>query len=331
MATRWWPIALCILTCGFSLPGVAVAQAGPEWLLGPEIGKGKFALSYDSTLYPERSVSGQAADMGIIQHRVRGFAPLSQSDRHEWSLFGGVKALDIDTQAILPTTRDAFPGALWDISVGTAARWKLDNGWIVGGDLQVGSSSDEPFASAEEMTLTADALLRIPWSKEWAGIFLLNYSKAREFAPDFPLPGFIMAYEPGRELSVLAGIPFSSIRWTPIENLELSASYLLMRTVRAQVSYRLFSPLRVFAGFDWESQQFFRHDRVNDDHRLSYYEKRVGAGLRWDPTPNLFAEASGGYAFDRFWFEGEKYNDRSFNRLDIGDGPYVQLRVGVRF
>jgi hypothetical protein len=195
----------------------------------------------------------------------------------------------------------------------------------------VGSPSDKPFAGFDEMTLTADALLRVPWSKEWAGIFLLNYSKAREFAPDFPLPGFVLAYEPDRTLSVLAGVPFTSVRWTPIEGLDLSASYFIVRTIRAQASYRLVPALRLFAGFDWDSQRFFRHDRAEDDQRLSYYEKRVGGGLRWDPTPNLFAEASGGYAFDRFWFEGEKYSDRSTNRLDIGSGPFVQLRLGVRF
>lgn len=320
MPARRWLIAMCALVWGVALPGVAAAQAGPEWLLGPEIGRAKFNLSYDSTLYPDQGISGETTDMGMIQHRVRGFAPLTQSDRHEWALFGGVKALDIDTRAILPTTRNAFPDGLWDISVGTAARWKLDSGWILGGNLQVGSPSDEPFASFEEMTLTADALLRVPWSKEWAGIFLLNYSTARDFAPDFPLPGFVLAYEPDRSVSALLGVPFSSFRWTPVEGLELSASYIVVRTVRAQVSYRLFSPLRLFAGFDWDSQRFFRCDRVNEDDRLSYYEKRLGGGLRWDPTPNLFAEASGGYAFDRLWFEGEKYSDRANNRLDIDDG-----------
>ena len=330
MVRRPW-IALGIIAALLALPSPARAQAGPEWLLGQEVGRLKFSLAYESTIYPDRGVAGQATDLGMVQHRLRGVAPLLQSDRFEWALFGGLKALDLGTRAILPTTGGPFPGTLWDVSLGTAARGKLENNWIVGGDLIVGSPSDEPFASFEEMTLTADAFLRIPWSKEVAGIFLLNYSKGREFAPDFPLPGFILAYEPGRDLNLLIGMPFSSLRWAPIKDLELSLSYILVRTVRAQVSYRWLEPLRVYAGFDWDSQRFFRHDRTDDDQRLSYYEKRVGGGLRWEPSLNIFAEASGGYAFDRLWFEGEKYADRSHNRLDIGDGPYVQLRIGFRF
>jgi hypothetical protein len=70
-----------------------------------------------------------------------------------------------------------------------AARWKLDNGWIVGGDLVVGSASDRPFASIDEISFQADALLRVPWRESFAWIFLLNYSNIREFAPHFPLPG----------------------------------------------------------------------------------------------------------------------------------------------
>jgi hypothetical protein len=331
MTTRRLAISLGLTAALLGLPASALAQAGPEWLLGGRLGALKPSVSYESTITPDQPVAGQATDLGTVRHRLRGIAPLSQSERHEWAFFGRLEALDVDTRAILPSTGGAFPDALWDISAGLAGRFKLDNGWIVGGDLQVGSPADEPFASFDEMTLTADALLRVPWSAEWAGVFLLNYSKAREFAPDFPLPGFVLAYEPDRTLSVLAGVPFSAVRWSPFEKLEISASYFVVRTVRAQMSYRLLEPLRIFAGFDWDSQRFFRHDRLDDDHRLSVYEKRIGGGLRWDPTPNLFVEASGGYAFDRFWFEGEKYADRGYNRLDIGDGPYAQLRLGARF
>jgi hypothetical protein len=38
-----------------------------------------------------------------------------------------------------------------------------------------------------------------------------------------------------------------------------------------------------------------------------------------------------GYSFDRFYFEGESYSDRTENRVRIGDGPFVVLRVAVRF
>lgn len=47
--------------------------------------------------------------------------------------------------------------------------------------------------------------------------------------------------------------------------------------------------------------------------------------------PQLFVDVDAGYSFDRFYFEGEDYGDRGRNRIDVGDGPFVQVRVGARF
>ena len=323
--------AVLVLCASLLVHDCGLAQQGPGWFFGPAVGKLDFTFSYDGALYPDRPVSGQNADMGFSVHRVRVLAPITQSDRFEWAALGGLKVLPVDTDAILPDTGDAFPDQLWDVDLGTAARWKLDNGWIVGGDLVVGSASDRPFASIDEISFQADALLRVPWRESLAWIFLLNYSNIREFAPHFPLPGVTLAYEPGPHLQILAGVPYSSLRWAPTRDLEISASYFVVRTVRTRVSYRILNPLSVYAGFDWDNQRFFRRDRSDDDARLSYYEMRIGGGIRWDASPRVYIDAGGGYAFDRFWFEGEDYSDRNTNRIKLADGPFATLRVGVRF
>lgn len=324
-------LTVLFVCAGLVVPDCGLPQQGPGWFFGPTVGKLNFTLSYDGMLYPDRPVSGQNADMGFSTHRVRLLAPIAQSDRFEWAALAGLKVLPVDTHATLPDTGEAFPDRLWDVDLGTAARWKLDNGWIVGGDIVVGSASDRPFAGIEEMSFQADALLRVPWQEGLAWIFLLNYSNIREFAPHFPLPGLTLAYEPGPHLQILAGVPYSSLRWAPTRDLEIAASYFIVRTVRTRASYRILSPLSVYAAFDWDSQRFFRHDRTDNDARLSYYEKRIGGGIRWDLNPNVYLDAGGGYAFDRFWFEGENYSDRKINRIDLADGPFATLRLGVRF
>jgi hypothetical protein len=53
----------------------------------------------------------------------------------------------------------------------------------------------------------------------------------------------------------------------------------------------------------------------------------VSAGV----SKNVLLDLSAGYTFDRMYFEGRNFTDRSFNRLDIGDGPYIAFRVDVRF
>ena len=50
-----------------------------------------------------------------------------------------------------------------------------------------------------------------------------------------------------------------------------------------------------------------------------------------DDGEHAFLDAGCGYAFDRFWFEGETYEDRGDSRIDVGDGPFVSFQFGVRF
>ncbi len=38
-----------------------------------------------------------------------------------------------------------------------------------------------------------------------------------------------------------------------------------------------------------------------------------------------------GYSFDRFYYEGESYSDRTHNRIDVGSGPFATIRLGLRF
>jgi hypothetical protein len=295
------------------------------------VGDAKPVPFYEGTLYPDRPVSGQNTDMGMSQHRLRLLVPLLQEkDRFEWAALGGVKLLSVDTGAILPDTGENFPDRLWDVDFGTAARWKLENGWILGGALTVRSASDQPFATIHETAIQADALLRVPWRDSLAWIFLLNYSTLREILPGVPLPGAALVYEPGPHFRLLAGIPLV-FRWIPIDGLEFAGTYVILRTVRSRVSYRIIGPFSVYAGFDWDNQRFFRSGRSDEDARLSYYEKRVGGGIRWNGTSGVYLDAGGGYAFDRFWFEGKTYQDRHANRIDLADGPFVMLRAGVQF
>ena len=172
--------------------------------------------------------------------------------------------------------------------------------------------------------------MRVPAGEKNAWLFLLNYSNNRELLPNVPIPGIAYHYRPDERLNVLAGVPMTKIWWEPLERLTIDASYFVPRNVRAQVSYALLESLRLHAGFDWTSQRFFRHDRQDNDNRLSYYEKRLALGARWDIRENVWLDLAGGWAFDRFWFEGEDYGDRGDNRLDLSDGPFVRLQLGLR-
>ena len=239
--------------------------------------------------------------------------------------------MDLDTDAILPDTWGAFPDHLWDVRVGGTYRRALTNGWIAGGHVSIGSPSDRPFAGADEVLVTATGLARIPHGERGAWLLMLHYANARDWLPHVPLPGVAYEYRANADLLATLGVPFSSIRYSPIPALTFEGSYVLPRRVSTRVTYAVDERLDLYAGFDWTSQSYFRHDRDDDDDRLTHYQKRVEAGVRMDITDKLRFDVTGGFAFDRFWFEGEDYSDRGDNRLDIGDGPFVTASLRVSF
>ena len=57
---------------------------------------------------------------------------------------------------------------------------------------------------------------------------------------------------------------------------------------------------------------------------------RAYAGIRFD-LRRIGIEVTDGYAFDRFYFEGEGYNGRNDNRIDIGDGWFIVGKMNLRF
>jgi hypothetical protein len=311
------------------LPLARAQDQARQWF-SPRLGEATLRADYGFTTSFNEPVARQGSKMHMSRHDFRLSFPLRQSERHEWTLQTSSAALDIDSGARLPDTLERFPGELWDVRVGTTYRHLFDNDWLGGGNLTIGSPSDRPFASGDEMRVAATGFLRVPHGERNAWLFLLNYANDRDFLPNVPIPGFAYQYEPSDRLSALVGIPMTVARWEPIERLTLEASYFMPRTVHAQVGYRLLQPLQLYAGFDWTNQRFFRHDRWDDDDRLFYFEKRVALGARWNIRENIWLDLAGGWAFDRFWFEGEDYGDRGDNRLDLSDGPVVKLQLGLR-
>lgn len=312
------------------LPVVAAAQSDFATFLSPRFGEQRVSVDYDVRAGFNEDVDGQDSRLHLVRHDFSLSVPLHQSDQDEWTLFAGVEALDIDSRARIPRTGAFLPGELWDVQVGTAYRRKLENDWIVGGSFALGSASDRPFASWQEWVVSFNGFLRIPHGERNAWVFLLNYSNNREFLRNIPIPGVAYYLSPDDSLRSLIGVPYSSVTWQPIERLELEASYFIPRTIHAKVGYRLLDPLQAYISYDWDNQEFFRADRRDSDDRLFYYEQRVMAGVKWDITPQVWLDCGAGYAFDRYFFEGEDWDDRGKRRIEFDDGPMISLRLGMR-
>lgn len=292
---------------------------------------------YSSRLYPRENVEGQSHKLGLVDHDLRLSASLFKDEIQHWALTQRTRVLDLYTSARVPGTRDSLPENLWDLRLGTSYSRELDNGWRAGCDLSVGSASDSPFASVEELTTEATIFTRIPDGKRNAWHLYLNYSNNREYLRNIPIPGVGYEFFSEREskpwVSGCIGFPVSHVRlFAP--PVDFRASYEFPRSIDTEIALSGYFA-ELYTGFEWTNQRFFRSDRHDRDDRLFFDEKRIKVGLRTIGPPIgksgrvVLIEIEGGYAFDRAIYEAEYYQDRGDSFMSISDGPYfmVQFRI----
>ena len=323
-------IVVASIACGL-VPSAARGQDRMGSWLNPRFGELGITGGYGVDYACRRDVDQPQRGLRIIRHNAWLQAPVFQDEGQEFSLRARAAAWDLDGRLTLPDKGVSVGDHLWDAAVGVTYRWKLDNDWIAGVDAEVGSASDEPFHSVDEWTVRAGGWLSIPAGERDAWLFMLSYANARDFLPHVPLPGVAYSWHATPELHWLIGFPFTRIRWEPLDRLELAGSYFFPRRIHARVGYRILEDVKVYGGYDWDYDRWFRAGRADDDDRLFYYEQRLTAGVRWDVTENVYMDLNGGFAFDRFFFEGEDYDDRCTDRVNVGDGLFAGLRVGFRF
>ncbi len=323
------PKALMLLVLAAATP--AFGQTALQWLDPRTWGEMEYPPRYGVRYRCGQGVANQEASLQWTEHRASAAVPIVMDEVQEFSVVPSVEVWHVDTDAWLPDTNEPFPNHLWDVGATLSYRRKLREDHTIGAALEVTSPSDEPFASGEEIKVEALGYYRWDVSESGGWLFLLHYSNGREFLRHVPLPGVAYHYRPDRTLSVFAGVPFSAVRWQATDRLSVEAFWALLHNARARVRYRVAEGWSLYGGFDWASRQWLRHDRDDDDDRLWYYEKRLLTGVTWKPNDCLTLDLSGGYAWDRFFFEGEDYDDRDFNRIDPGDGAFVGASVKVNF
>jgi hypothetical protein len=327
-------LVLLVLTAVLlTVPAFAHAQSElVQWsdaTLGKMMGRADYRLQYYST---ER-VENQSARLDLDQHNFTLVTPLFQTLRDEFSLSARLRYQDYDTNAIFPDSNERFPHELWDARAGLGYRHKFENQWILGGNLTVGSASDRPFHSEDELVIRAIGLLRVPRGDRDAWIFTLLYSNRAEIVGGLrhvPIPGIAYLWHPSDQFRMIIGFPFTSLEYKPTEKLTLDVTYFPVRTIHARAMYAVFRPFRVFVGFDADNDAYYRADRGDKDDQLFYYEKRATGGMRFD-LRHVGIELTASYVWDRFYFEGEKYSDRRENRLDIEPGTAVGARLSFRW
>lgn len=299
--------------------------------------QGELRVDYNNRSYFNAGVLNQHGALHMVRHDLRLSVPVSETEQGLWLLGGRVRIWDIDTDSRFqndfgPLTLDGdyLPNQLYDLRLETSYRHEFNNGWTGGINAAIGSASNKPFASADEWLVAVTGYVRIPVRETDAWMLFVNFDNNRQFAQNIPIPGFAYDWRPSDRLNILAGVPVAAARWTPLDRLSIEAFYLLPRIIHAELGYEVIEQVTLYTAFDWDNDRWLRAQRDDADDRLFYFEKRVMAGVRWAIAEQVALDFGGGWAFDRFFFEGEDYGDRGDSRIDISDGPLMMLQLNVR-
>jgi hypothetical protein len=286
------------------------------------------AFRYGAIWFPNVLVQGQATQFQMIGEDLSFTHPLWTDPLNALSISGGVRNRLIETNAILPDTGQAIPSDLWSVHLGLRYARQLENGWTAGGGVSIGSASDHPFASIREMNVSMNAMLRMPQGEHNAWLFSLMYSPTGEL--NFPVPGVAFSWNPSPQFHANIGLPFQ-VTWRPTDEWQFQASYMLIHTIHLKAQYRFTDRWSAFAAYDWSNEAYSLLDRPEDNDRFFIYDQRVSMGLQARLFRHWTASVSAGYVFDRYLFEGTSFSSSSSNRVNLGDGPFASLNLGVRY
>jgi len=222
-----------------------------------------------------------------------------------------------------------FPGQLLDASVAGGTFLSENNGWVTGLTLGVGYAGDEPFARGRAWYGRADFVIAKKFSDTDALGVGLDYDGHRLYAPDLPLPGFGWSHQVNPTLSMVIGVPVTSITWKPYDRLRIFADYILLTDFDIDVGYEFVPKWTVFGAFETRDDAF-KVESIPGNERLIYEQRRIEAGLRWQPNTHLIFNVAGGYGFDTNFERG--FDVRSTdNVVHASPEPYFRVGLDVKF
>ncbi len=299
-------------------------------LWNADVGHAPFRAQYRVTWFPSEGVAGQPTSLGFERQEFSFSFPLWHLGTSD-DLLGtlGVRNELFQTHAVLPDTHQPFPDELWSIRLGLTYRHLFDNGWVAGGSVNVGSASDRPFHSLDEVTVGMNAFLRVPSGERNAWLFSLTYSPTGELP--FPIPGIAYVWQPTDTFRAHIGLP-AQLWWRATDDLTFDLSYMLLTTVHARATYRVAKPVRVYLAYASENEGYLLADRLDENDRFRSVAQRVTAGTVINFSHRTALDLSGGYVFGRYFFEGRSISSGTqHNRIDVDDGAYVSAQFQIRW
>ena len=120
------------------------------------------------------------------------------------------------------------------------------------------------------------------------------------------------------------------MQWKPWQPWSATFSFF-GPSVNAEIACGDPRKIQAFMGFNWNPQSFLREDREFKQDRLFYDEKKTQAGVRFPIVSTLASEFSGGYAFARSVYEGQRFGKRYRGSAALGDSWFAAWGLHLEF
>lgn len=276
---------------------------------------------------PTQHVIGQNANLSLERQDLTMSAPVWLDDGDALTFHVHLRNEQINSSAILPTSGMAFPEDLWDVQAGFNYFHRFDNGWTGGVGLSVGSASDKPFQTLNELEIGGSGFLRIPSGDRNAWLFTLAYNSNSQIP--IPIPGVAYSWWVNDQLHLNLGLPFA-VNYRPTQDLSFDFDYMILTNVRARTTYRLLPNLKIYASYDYGTESYYLADRTDDKDRFFYNEMKLSTGVTYNINEWSTLDLSSGYVFDRQFYQGHNSTSET-DLVDVSPGAFVALRLGLHF
>jgi hypothetical protein len=316
---------------GFGSPG-GFGGPGGSGGAGGFGGPGGFSPIHYGVVYaPQRPTNEPGVTLGYVREDLGLQIPIWADGTDRVSGHFSFRNYLFQTEAKLPDSGRDFPSSLTSISTGLSYQHRFENNWAAGVSGSIGSASDKPFNGIREMNFGVSTFLRVPaFGGRDAWLFSLSYQPTGQLS--FPIPGVAYLWNPSPNFRMSIGLPFS-IWWRPVETVTFNATYVPLTNVNARLTWTPVKQVSVFGGFESGGSSFALADRTDINERFRINEDRLLAGLRVTPVRWATLEVSGGYLFDRRFFQSTSGGSATggTDRINVAAGPYLAAGLWLRW
>lgn len=300
----------------------ALAQTGPRLLVEPFPKEQLLDVRAEALFFEGGYTKETGEDFDLRSYRTEGRFRLDPGNIASPRI--GYEFLYLDTES------DLLPERLGDYSVGVGFPIGQYEDWIFALSLGIGYAGDGGFEDGDAWYGQGTALAFKQIDEHSGLVFLIDYDRNRSYYPDIPLPGVAYTRVLSDQLEIVVGVPVSSLRWKPVERLEVGLNYLLPDRLEASVTYEVADHLSVFGRVRNVSEAFFLDDLESNHDRLLFEQRRAEVGLQWEPRDGFQFQAAVGYAWGGEFSVGFDQRD-SDEVTEISDEPYVRAGLEIRF